>query len=39
MIPPLASGETYTMSFNVTASGNYMFRAYQRPDHSGKPDI
>ncbi|MGQ9602386.1 MAG: DUF7507 domain-containing protein, partial [Candidatus Bipolaricaulia bacterium] len=38
-IPPLPSGGTYTMSFNVTASGNYMFKAYQRPGHPGKGEL
>jgi uncharacterized repeat protein (TIGR01451 family) len=36
VIPPLGSGQTYTMSFNVSATGNYMFKAYQRPGHPGE---
>lgn len=39
VIPPLAGGQTYTMSFPVTASGNYMFQAYQRPGHPGQGEL
>ncbi len=39
-IPALGSGESYTMSYNPEdnpngPNGEYMFKAYQRPDHPG----
>lgn len=38
-IPALAPGETFTLYHKPTASGNYKFKAYQRPGHPGKGEL
>ncbi len=35
VIPPLASGDSYTIEYAVTQPGHYIFKAYQRPGHPG----
>ncbi len=35
VIPALNSGESYVIDYEVTASGNYKFMAYQREGHPG----
>lgn len=39
VIPALSSGECITLSFDPALTGNYMFRAEQRPGHPGKGDL
>lgn len=38
-VPALQSGNTFEMTFKPTKSGNYMFRAEQRPGHPGKGEL
>jgi TasA anchoring/assembly protein len=35
LVPPLESGESFTMENRADMAGNYMFRANQRPGHPG----
>jgi hypothetical protein len=37
MVPALKSGETFNLKFSTEKPGNYMFKAYQRPNH-GDPN-
>lgn len=36
-VPALKSGETFNLKFSTEKPGNYMFKAYQRPNH-GDPN-
>ncbi|TCP30243.1 TasA anchoring/assembly protein [Scopulibacillus darangshiensis] len=38
-IPALQSGGKHTLTYKPEKSGNYMFKAYQRPDHPGKGEL
>ena len=40
VVPALASGECVTLTYSPPGiSGNYMFRAEQRPGHPGKGEL
>lgn len=38
-VPALESGECTDLHFDPQASGNYMFKAFQRPGHPGKGEL
>jgi len=38
-VPALDAGEKYVITYQPDKNGNYMFKAYQRPNHPGKGEL